>query len=59
MDIRRFFDRFIDTTSFTDEQLRQLLQAEKEKVDFKRIVAFNKKSLQTVGSVGGNKFAKS
>lgn len=46
MDIRRFFDKFIDTSSFTDEQLRQLLQVEKERSEFKRIVAFNKKSLQ-------------
>lgn len=50
MDIRRFFDRFIDTTSFTDEELRQLLQAEKERSEFKRIVAFNKKTLQLAES---------
>ncbi|NRD81158.1 hypothetical protein HPT25_28100 [Bacillus sp. BRMEA1] len=46
MDIRHFFDKFIDTSSFTDDQLRQLLQAEKERSEFKRIVAFNKKTLQ-------------
>lgn len=46
MDIRRFFDKFIDTTPFTDEQLTQLLQQEKEKSDYKRLLAFNKKTYQ-------------
>jgi hypothetical protein len=31
MDIRRFFDRFIDVTDYTDERLMQLLLEEKER----------------------------
>lgn len=31
MDIRRFFDRFIDTSSYTDDQLKRLYEEEKEK----------------------------